>query len=51
MKTIKNKIAAITLIALGFIPTIAYGDLTCLIFLAAVAIPLFFAKENWFYED
>lgn len=51
MKTLKNKLGAILLLAIGCLPAVLDGDLTCLLFFAVIAIPLFFSKENWFYED
>jgi len=49
MKTIKNKLVALSLILVGLAPTILDRDSTALIFFSIIAIPLFFAKENWIY--
>ena len=49
--TIISKLAALVFIALGIAPTFVEGDLTVLIFMASIAIPLFFAKESWFVLD
>lgn len=47
--TIKNKLSALTLIAVGVVPVMLYEDATALVFFGVIAIPLFFAKENWIY--
>lgn len=47
MKTIKNKLMAILLVVVGAIPAITYGDGGVLVFCLMLAIPLFFAKENY----
>lgn len=47
---IVNKIAAIILILAGIVPLIVDGDGTVLIFILMIAVPMFFAKESWFYE-
>lgn len=47
METLKNKVYAIILMVLGFIPVIIEQDATALIFLSVFAIPLFFARRNW----
>lgn len=47
---IVNKIAAIILILAGIVPLIVDGDGTALIFILMIAVPMFFAKESWFYE-
>ena len=46
-KTIKNKISALVLIAIGIVPVLIERDATMLLFALSVGIPLFFAKENW----
>lgn len=48
-KTLKNKLFAIVLVIVGLVPTIIDHDATALIFLSCIALPLFFAKENWLY--
>lgn len=47
MKTLKNKLYAIALLLCGYIPVLIDGDGTAFVFLGMIAIPLFFAKENW----
>lgn len=49
MKTWKNKLSAITLLGYGYMGVLIENDATALVFFAMVAIPLFFAKENWIY--
>lgn len=49
MKTLKNKIYAVVLLICGYLPVIIDKDATALVFFAFIAIPLFFAKENWIY--
>lgn len=47
-KTFKNKCYAIGLILLGLITSLLLeGDITVLIFVSMIAIPLFFSKDNW----
>lgn len=46
-KLIKNKMTAITLIALGLMASLIGKDSTALMFLLIIGVPLFFAKENW----
>ena len=48
MKTLKNKIAALSLVLAGLVPTLLDGDATVLVFAGLFAIPLFFAKEDVF---
>ena len=48
MKTLKNKIAALSLVLAGAFPLMLDGDATFLVFAALFAIPLFFAKEDVF---
>lgn len=49
MKTWKNKLSAIVLLACGYVGIPLENDATALVFMAMFAIPLFFAKENWIY--
>ena len=42
MKTFKNKLYAVGLMLCGSVPTF-------LEFIGMIAVPLFFAKENWIY--
>lgn len=50
MKTLKNKLAAVTLLSAGIVSTIlSEGDATALVFFGFIAVPLFFAKENCMY--
>lgn len=45
--TLKNKIYAVILLAIGGLTVLVDHDATGLMFLAMFAVPLFFAKENW----
>lgn len=49
MKTWKNKLSAVALLACGYSGVLIENDGTALVFFAMFAIPLFFAKENWVY--
>lgn len=49
MKTLKNKLYAIGLLIRGYLPIPIENDATALVFFGMIAIPLFFAKENWIY--
>lgn len=50
MHTFKNKMMAILMVILSFIPVTIDSDITALVFVLMLAIPMFFAKENWFVE-
>lgn len=45
-ETYKNKLAALALLILGGLSIQLEGDATAFIFIACIAIPVFFAKEN-----
>lgn len=47
MKTLKNKICSILLLGCGYVPVLIDHDGTALVVFACIAIPMFFAKENW----
>lgn len=47
--TIKNKMTAIALILAGCLAIMLEGDATALVLFSFIAVPLFFAKENWMY--
>ena len=49
MKTFKNKLYAVGLMLCGSVPTFLEQDATALVFIGMIAVPLFFAKENWIY--
>lgn len=49
MKTLKNKLYAVVLLICGYLPVLIDKDATALVFLTLIAVPLFFAKENWIY--
>lgn len=49
MKTLKNKLYAVVLLICGYLPVLIDKDAIALVFFAFIAIPLFFAKENWIY--
>lgn len=46
-KTWKNKVSALALLVAGIVSTIPSGDATACTILCFVALPLFFAKENY----
>lgn len=46
-RTLKNKLYAIALLAIGAVPVIIIKDATLLILLAFIAVPMFFSNENW----
>ena len=48
-KTLKNKIYAVLLVLAGMVPMAIDNDATALVFLGAIAVPMFFAKEPWVY--
>ena len=47
MNTWKNKLYAAGLLLCGCIPTFLEGDGMALVLLGTIAVPMFFAKENW----
>lgn len=47
MKTLKNKVFAILMLILGYMPVIIIDDCTALVIISLFAVPLFFARENW----
>lgn len=49
MKTWKNKLSAIAMLGCGYAGVLIGNDATALVFLAMLAVSLFFAKENWIY--
>ena len=49
METLKNKLCAIGLLACGSVPALVVNDATALVVIGMIAVPLFFAKENWVY--
>ncbi|BDF72972.1 hypothetical protein CE91St41_39560 [Oscillospiraceae bacterium] len=50
METLKNKLCAIGLLACGSVPALVVNDATALVVIGMIAVPLFFAKENWVYS-
>ena len=48
-RTLGNKICAIAMIAIGGLVTKLSGDATALVFLSMLAVPMFFAWEQWIY--
>lgn len=46
-ETLKNKIYAVLLILCTFPIVFLEGDATATVFVAMIAVPMFFAKENW----
>lgn len=49
MKTLKNKLCAVVLLICGYLQVLIDKDATALVFLALIAVPMFFAKENLIY--
>lgn len=49
-KTLKNKLYSLLLIACTLPVIFLEGDATATIFIGLIAIPMFFAKENWIYQ-
>lgn len=47
METLKNKLCAVGLLACGCVPTFVENDAMALVVIGMIAVPLFFAKENW----
>lgn len=45
-RTAKNKVVAVALMLLALLPAVIDKDGTALVFMALVAVPLFFAKKN-----
>lgn len=45
--TFKNKIYALLLVILGDVSVLLLKDITFLIIMLIIAIPIFFSKENW----
>ena len=50
MKTIKNKIGAVIILLISLVPVAIDNDITCLFLFGALAIYMFFAKEDLFYS-
>jgi hypothetical protein len=48
-ETIGNKIASLVLLGLGYLTTF-FGDLTAFAFIAMIAVPLFFERNNMVIE-
>ena len=48
-KLLPNKLYAILLILCTIPITFLDGDATATVFIAMIAVPMFFAKENWIY--
>ena len=49
-ETLRNKICALLLIASTLPVMLLEGDATATVFMAMIAVPTFFAKENWIYQ-
>jgi len=43
----KNKLYSLLLMGSTLIISVLDGDATSMVFVAIIAIPMFFAKENW----
>lgn len=48
-QTLKNKLYALLLIGCTLPIMFLEGDATATVFVAVIAVPMFFAKENWVY--
>lgn len=46
---LKNKLYATLMICLGLASTMLTKDTTLLVFLAVIAVPMFFSKKEWVY--
>ena len=46
---LKNKLYATLMVGLGLVSTALTKDTTLLVFLAAIAVPMFFSKKEWIY--
>lgn len=46
-RTMLNKIAAVAMILCGLVTAKVLGDVTFLLFISMVAIPLFISRKNW----
>lgn len=49
-KTLKNKLYSLLLIVCTLPVIFLEGDVTATIFMGLIAIPIFFAKENWIHQ-
>ena len=48
-ETLRNKLYALLLIACTLPVMFLEGDATATVFVSVIAVPIFFAKENWIY--
>ena len=48
-RTLKNKLYALLLIGCTLPVMFLEGDATATVFVGFIAVPMFFAKENWIY--
>lgn len=48
IKTWKNKVSAIALLALSSLPIFIDQDATAFVFMCCFAVPMFFTKYDWF---
>ena len=46
---VRNKLYALLLIACTLPVIFMEGDATATVFVSMIAVPMFFAKENWIY--
>lgn len=46
-RTWKNKVAALALALVGYLSTFIDGDATAFVFLLFIAVPMFFARNNF----
>lgn len=47
-RTLKNKLYAIAMIIVGLLPLMISNDISVLVFMTFIAIPMFFTKEDIF---
>lgn len=50
-KTWMNKVVAIALLAISLVPVVIYQEGTAFILMLFIAIPMFFAKDNWIVKS
>lgn len=50
-ETYVNKLVALLLLVITYIPIVLDHDATVFVFTLMIAVPLFLSKRNWFYKD
>lgn len=46
-RTMANKICSLLIVLIGVLTTLISNDITVLVFILMIAIPLFISDENW----